>query len=324
VLFGFLVFTAYLGFTASQVVDIDFLRETPSGVAVSAGIGPALAGTLWLLLLTAVLALPIGIGTAIYLAEYAPRTRLTAVIESVAANLAGIPSVIYGIVGLALFVRALGMGPTMLAGGCTLAVLALPVVIVSCRTAIRRVPEGLRLAAYGLGATRWQVVRNQILPAAGPEILADCPDITHFVAGLGTAGTLMGVGRYLKENKADVRIYAVEPPAGEKVEGLRSLDDGYIPPVYENWGGNELLDGKRIVRTREALEYTRRLATETSVFAGISSGAALAGACRVAERIDAGVIVFVAADGGWKYLSTRAWTDPIDDVVARADRIIYF
>ena len=158
----------------------------------------------------------------------------------------------------------------------------------------------------------------------GPEILADCPDITHFVAGLGTAGTLMGVGRYLKEHKPDVKVYAVEPPAGEKVEGLRSLDDGYIPPVYENWGGNDLLDGKRIVRTREALEYTRRLAAETSVFAGISSGAALAGACRVAERIDAGVIVFVAADGGWKYLSTRAWTDPIDEVVERAERIIYF
>lgn len=158
----------------------------------------------------------------------------------------------------------------------------------------------------------------------GPEILADCPDITHFVAGLGTAGTLMGVGRYLKEHKPGVKVYAVEPPAGEKVEGLRSLDDGYIPPVYENWGGNELLDGKRIVRTREALEHTRRLASEVSVFAGISTGAALAGACRVAERIDAGVIVFVAADGGWKYLSTRAWTDPIDDVVARADRIIYF
>ncbi len=158
----------------------------------------------------------------------------------------------------------------------------------------------------------------------GPEILADCPDITHFVAGLGTAGTLMGVGRYLKEHKPDVQVYAVEPPAGEKVEGLRSLDDGYIPPVYENWGGAELLDGKRIVRTREALEYTRRLATEASLFAGISSGAALAGACRVAERIDAGVIVFVAADGGWKYLSTKAWTDPIEDVIERAERIIYF
>lgn len=158
----------------------------------------------------------------------------------------------------------------------------------------------------------------------GPEILADCPDITHFVAGLGTAGTLMGCGRFLKQHKPGVKVFAVEPPAGERVEGLRSLEDGYIPPVYENWGGNELLDGKRIVRTREALEYTRRLAAEVSVFAGISSGAALAGACRVAERIETGVIVFVAADGGWKYLSTRAWTDPIDEVVERAERIIYF
>lgn len=158
----------------------------------------------------------------------------------------------------------------------------------------------------------------------GPEILADCGDITHFVAGLGTAGTLMGCGRYLKEHKPDVKVYAVEPPAGEKVEGLRSLEDGYIPPVYVNWGGDGLLDGRRIVRTREALEYTRRLAVEASVFAGISSGAALAGACRVAERIESGVIVFVAPDGGWKYLSTRAWTDPIDKVIERAERIIYF
>ncbi|MYB24451.1 MAG: cysteine synthase family protein [Acidimicrobiia bacterium] len=158
----------------------------------------------------------------------------------------------------------------------------------------------------------------------GPEILTDCPDITHFVAGLGTAGTLMGVGRYLKEHKPGVKVYAVEPPAGEKVEGLRSLADGYIPPVYENWSGDELLDGKRIVRTREALAYTRRLATEASVFAGISSGAALAGACRVAERIEEGVIVVVAADGGWKYLSTRAWSDPVDEVVERAEGIIYF
>ncbi|MDE0669449.1 MAG: cysteine synthase family protein [bacterium] len=158
----------------------------------------------------------------------------------------------------------------------------------------------------------------------GPEILADCGDITHFVAGLGTAGTLMGVGRYLKEHKPGVKVYAVEPPAGEKVEGLRSLADGYIPPVYENWGGDELLDGKRIVRTREALAYTRRLATEASVFAGISSGAALAGACRVAERIEEGVIVVVAADGGWKYLSTRAWSDPVDEVAERAEGIIYF
>lgn len=158
----------------------------------------------------------------------------------------------------------------------------------------------------------------------GPEIYADCPEITHFVSGLGTSGTLMGVGAYLKERKPSVQVLAVEPPAGEMVDGLRSLDDGFIPPVYEKWGGDQLLDGKRIVRPRESIEWTRRLAEEAGIFAGISTGAALAGAARVAERTDEGAIVVVSADGGWKYLSTGAWTDPIDQVTARAESIIYF
>ena len=158
----------------------------------------------------------------------------------------------------------------------------------------------------------------------GPEIYADCPEITHFVSGLGTSGTLMGVGAYLKERKPSVQVLAVEPPAGEMVDGLRSLDDGFIPPVYEKWGGDQLLDGKRIVRPRESIEWTRRLAEEAGIFAGISTGAALAGAARVAERVDGGAVVVVSADGGWKYLSTGAWTDPIDEVTARAESIIYF
>ncbi|MDE0578457.1 MAG: cysteine synthase family protein [bacterium] len=158
----------------------------------------------------------------------------------------------------------------------------------------------------------------------GPEIYADCPEITHFVSGLGTSGTLMGVGAYLKERKPSVQVLAVEPPAGEMVDGLRSLDDGFIPPVYEKWGGDQLLDGKRIVRPRESIEWTRRLAEEAGIFAGISTGAALAGAARVAERVDEGAVVVVSADGGWKYLSTGAWTDPIDQVTARAESIIYF
>ena len=158
----------------------------------------------------------------------------------------------------------------------------------------------------------------------GPEILADCPEITHFVSGLGTSGTLMGVGAYLKERKPSVQVLAVEPPAGEMVDGLRSLDDGFIPPVYEKWGGDQLLDGKRIVRPRESIEWTRRLAEEAGIFAGISTGAALAGAARVAEQADEGAVVVVSADGGWKYLSTGAWTDPIDQVTARAESIIYF
>ena len=158
----------------------------------------------------------------------------------------------------------------------------------------------------------------------GPEILRDAPEITHFVAGLGTSGTLMGVGTYLKEHKPGVKILAVEPPIGEQVEGLRNLDEGFIPPVYEKWGGPDLLDGKRIVRPRESIVWTRRLSAECGIFAGISSGASLAGAARVAEQIDAGTIVFVVCDGGWKYLSTGAWTDDIDEVVARAEKIIYF
>jgi cysteine synthase len=158
----------------------------------------------------------------------------------------------------------------------------------------------------------------------GPEIWRDAPDVTHFVAGLGTSGTLLGVGTYLKEQDPNIEILAVEPPIGERVEGLRNLDEGYIPPVYEKWGGPELLDGKRIVRPRESIEATRRLAAECGIFAGISAGAALAGALRVAERIESGTIVFVVSDGGWKYLSTGAWTDPIDEVVERAEKIIYF
>jgi cysteine synthase B len=158
----------------------------------------------------------------------------------------------------------------------------------------------------------------------GPEIWRDCPEITHFVAGLGTSGTLMGVGTYLKERNPEIKVYAVEPPSGELVEGLRNLDDGYVPPVFDLWNGAGLLDGKRIVRPRESLEWTRRLVQECGVFAGISSGAALAGAAKVAERVDEGVIVFVVSDGGWKYLSTGAYTDDLDAAEAAADKIIYF
>jgi cysteine synthase B len=159
--------------------------------------------------------------------------------------------------------------------------------------------------------------------STGPEIWRDVPEITHFVAGLGTSGTLMGVGTYLKEQNPGVQVLAVEPPSGEQVEGLRSLDDGYIPPVFEKWGGYELLDGKSIVRPRESLEHTRRLA-EVGIFSGISAGAALAGACKVASRIDAGVIVFVVCDYGWKYLSTGAWTLDLDEAAANAEKVIYF
>lgn len=157
----------------------------------------------------------------------------------------------------------------------------------------------------------------------GPEIWRDRPDVTHFVAGLGTSGTLLGVGRYLKERNPAVQVWAVEPPAGETVDGLRNLDDGYIPPIFSDLGGEKLLDRKTVVGPRDSILWTRRLA-DLGIFAGISAGAALAGAVKCASGIERGVVVFVAADGGWKYLSTGAWTGDIDEVVEGARKIIYF
>ena len=157
----------------------------------------------------------------------------------------------------------------------------------------------------------------------GPEIWRDCPEVTHFVAGLGTSGTLLGVGRFLKEQNPDVQVWAVEPPSGEIVDGLRNLDDGYVPPIFIEQGGEKLLDRKMIVRPRESIEWTRRL-VEVGVFAGLSTGAALAGAVKCAERIDSGVIVVVSPDGGWKYLSMGAWTDDLDEVAERAKYTTYF
>lgn len=172
---------------------------------------------------------------------------------------------------------------------------------------------------------------NPANPAAhytttGPEILRDVPEVTHFVAGLGTSGTLMGVGRYLKEHKRNVQIWAVEPPSGEMVDGLRSLDDGYIPPIFLDNHGAELLDRKVVVRPKESIEWTRRM-TEVGLFVGISSGAIMAGAVKCANLIpedELATIVTIVCDDGWKYLSTGAWSDDIDDVVDRAKKIIYF
>jgi cysteine synthase len=154
----------------------------------------------------------------------------------------------------------------------------------------------------------------------GPEIWRDCPEVDVFVAGLGTSGTLMGVGRYLKERKPGVKIVAVEPPAGELVQGLRNLDDGFVPPIFDP----VVLDRKFIVRPRESIEFTRRLLDECGVFAGISSGAAVAGAVKMAAQMDEGTIVTLLPDGGWKYLSSGAWTDDLDVVEERATRINYW
>jgi cysteine synthase B len=157
----------------------------------------------------------------------------------------------------------------------------------------------------------------------GPEIWRDVPELTHFIAGLGTAGTLMGVGRFLKELNPAIQLWAIEPPAGEMVDGLKNIDEGFVPEVFIDNDGYELLDRRIIVRPRESIEWVRRF-TEVGIFAGISSGAIMAGAAKCAAELDEGTIVTMVTDGGWKYLSTGAWTDDLDVVEARAQGIIYF
>jgi cysteine synthase len=157
----------------------------------------------------------------------------------------------------------------------------------------------------------------------GPEIWRDCPEITHFIAGLGTSGTLIGVGTFLKERNPKVQVWAVEPPSGEMVDGLRNLDDGYIPPIFTDNNGADLLDRKKVIGPRDSIEGLRRL-RDLGIFAGVSTGAVATAAIRAAGEIDEGVIVFIAPDGGWKYLSSGAWTDDLDEVEAKARRINYW
>jgi phosphate transport system permease protein len=152
-------------------LDWAFLTDPPSRHASKAGIWPALMGSVWLIGLTIVIALPIGVGAAIYLEEYARRSRIAGVIEVAIANLAGVPSIIYGMLGLGLFVRGLGFGATLLSGACTLALLVLPVVIMASREALRTVLDNLREASLALGATRWYTIRHVVLPIALPGIL---------------------------------------------------------------------------------------------------------------------------------------------------------
>jgi cysteine synthase len=141
----------------------------------------------------------------------------------------------------------------------------------------------------------------------GPEIWRELPEVTHFVAGLGTTGTLMGVGRYLKEHNPAVQIVAAEPEYGDLVYGLRNLDEGFVPPIFDQ----ALLDRRIKVDSREALRRTRELAAVEGLFAGISTGAVIHVALRLAERLDSAEIVALVADGGWKYLSTGAYgADP--------------
>jgi len=143
----------------------------------------------------------------------------------------------------------------------------------------------------------------------GPEIVEALPDVDVFVAGLGTGGTLMGAGRRLREHNPDVKIIAAEPYQGELVAGLRSLDDGFIPPVLNL----EELDGKIMVTTADSFAATQRLAREEGIFAGVSCGAVVHAALRYGQRLDRGNIVCLLADGGWKYLSSELWTKGYDE-----------
>jgi phosphate transport system permease protein len=174
-------------------IDIDFLLDAPSQLdATVGGIWPAMMGSLWLISLTALISLPVGVGAALYLEEYGKRSKLATVVEIAIANLAGVPSIIYGMLGLGLFVRAMALGETVLAGALTLSILVLPVIIMSSREALRTVKDSLREAALGLGATRWQTTRHVVLPMALPGILTGA--ILAISRAIGETAPLVVVG----------------------------------------------------------------------------------------------------------------------------------
>jgi phosphate transport system permease protein len=184
-------------------LDIGFLTEFPSRFPERAGIKSALYGTLWLISLTAVVSIPFGVAAALYLEEYAGKSRLNSLIEVSIANLAGVPSIVYGILGLTVFVRWLSLGRSVLAGALTMSLLILPIIIIASREALRAVPSSIRRAAYALGATTWQTIRFHVLPAALPGILT---------------GTILALSRAIGETAPLIMIgaltYVAFVPAG--------------------------------------------------------------------------------------------------------------
>jgi phosphate transport system permease protein len=170
----------------------DFLRGYPSRRASAAGIWHALTGSIFVILVTAALSVPVGVAAAIYLEEYGTRSRMARLIEINITNLAAVPSIIYGLLGLGLFVRMLGLGRSVLAGGATLALLVLPVVILSTREALRAVPKSLREGSYALGATKWQTIWYQVLPVAMPGILTGL--ILALSRAIGETAPLITIG----------------------------------------------------------------------------------------------------------------------------------
>jgi phosphate transport system permease protein len=173
-------------------LDGQFLAHYPSRLPERAGIKSALVGSLWTMGLTALLAVPVGVASAVFLEEYAARGWFFRMIQVNIANLAGVPSVLYGILGLALFVRFFGLGRSLMAGSITMALLILPVLIISTQEALRAVPSGLRESAYALGATRWQVVWSHLLPVAAPGVLTGV--ILSLSRAIGETAPLIMIG----------------------------------------------------------------------------------------------------------------------------------
>jgi len=173
-------------------LSIDLLTHYPSRIPERAGIKSAILGTLWMMGLTAAVSFPIGVGAAIYLEEYAPKNWLTRILQTNIANLAGVPSIVYGILGLAIFVRYFALGRSVIAGALTLALLILPVIIIASQEAIKAVPGSLRQASYGVGATKWQTIRHHIFPVALPGILTGT--ILSLSRAIGETAPLIMIG----------------------------------------------------------------------------------------------------------------------------------
>jgi phosphate transport system permease protein len=200
--FGLLVMLLALTALAALIYDIlhdglgrlswEFITNFSSRRAERAGIAASLVGTLYIMLITAAIAIPLGVAAAVHLEEYGGRGRFARLVEINIANLAGVPSIIYGLLGLGLFVRMFQMGNSLLAGGTTLALLALPVVIISTREALRAVPKSLREGSYALGASKWQTIWHQVLPAAFPGILTGL--ILALSRAIGETAPLITVG----------------------------------------------------------------------------------------------------------------------------------
>ena len=175
----------------TEMLSWTFVSSYPSRFPEKAGILSALVGSIWLMGLTGIFAVPLGIGTAVYLEEYAPKNKFTQFLEINISNLAGVPSIVYGLLGLAVFVGALNMGRTLIAGALTMALLVMPIVILASREAIKQVPYSHREAAYALGATRWEVVRSVFLPSAIPGIMTGA--ILSMSRAVGEAAPVLAV-----------------------------------------------------------------------------------------------------------------------------------